>query len=88
MDVQTGQPYSAAVRREKFLQKRRCYERARYWDESGTNVRKRRLERSARQPGKKRAKTKTAQLTLDEVARSFGSETYRPTAKLALGHDE
>ena len=87
MDVETGEPLNAAVRRELFLQKRRNYERDRYWDEVRTNVRKRRLERSARQP-KKRGKKNVAQLTFDDLARSNASQTYRPTSKSLLGHDE
>ncbi len=86
VDSETGRPYCAAIRREQFLQKRISYERGRYWDEK-TNVRKMRLERSARQP-KKRAKVDIAQLKLDDVARSDASETYRPTSKLLFDHDE
>ena len=63
VSVETGQPYCATHQPERFLQKRRGYERARYWD-SKTRVRRRRLERSARERGKP---VKLVQLELQEV---------------------
>ncbi len=50
LSVKTGEPFCATRRREQFLQKRRSYENARYWN-SRTGVRVRRLQRSAKSRG-------------------------------------
>ena len=63
-NAETGEPCCIAQQRERFLLKRRRYERSRYWDPE-TRVRKRRLERSAREGDRPR---RPVQLTLDEVA--------------------
>ncbi len=63
-NAENGEPSCIAQQRERFLLKRRRYERSRYWDPE-TRVRKRRLERSAREGDRPR---RPVQLTLDDVA--------------------
>ena len=62
--VETGQLYSAACQHFKNLEKRKSYERRRYWDPR-TGIRVRRLERSARAGGKP-FKLKLRQLKLHD----------------------
>ena len=64
--VETGQLYSAARQHFKTLEKRKSYERRRYWDPR-TGIRVRRLERSARAGGKP-FKLKPRQLKLHDLA--------------------
>ena len=66
LHVETGEPYSAARQHHKHLEKRKIYERRRYWD-THTGVRVRRLERSARAGGKP-FKIKPLQLKLNNLA--------------------
>ena len=63
---ETGEPYSAACQQFKNLEKRKTYERRRYWDPR-TGIRVRRLERSARAGGKP-FKLKPRQLNLHDLA--------------------
>ena len=63
-NAETGEPCCIAQQRERFSLKRRRYERSRYWDPE-TRVRKRRLERSAREGGRPH---RPVQLMLDDVA--------------------
>ena len=51
VDKATGEPRDTQRVREGSLRARRAYERKRYWDPS-TKVRKRRLQRSAKQSGR------------------------------------
>ena len=60
----SGVPHCAAVDRELFVQRRRKYDRARYWAPA-KKVRKSRLARSARSG----RPPKPIQLKLDEVTR-------------------
>ena len=64
MNTVSGVPHCAAVDRELFVQRRRKYDRARYWDPA-KKVRKSRLARSARKSGRP---PKPIQLKLHEVA--------------------
>ena len=64
--AETGEPYSVAHQHFKRLEKRKIYERRRYWDPR-TGIRVRRLERSARASGKP-FKLKPRQLKLHEFA--------------------
>ena len=66
LNAETGEQYSAARQHVKHLEKRKSYERQRYWDPR-TGVRLRRLERSAREGGKP-FKLKPRQLKLHELA--------------------
>ena len=66
LHVETGEPYSAARQHYKHLEKRKSYERRRYWDPR-TGIRVRRLERSARAGGKP-FKIKPLQLKLHDLA--------------------
>ena len=66
LHAETGEPYSAARQHSKNLEKRKIYERRRYWDPR-TGVRVRRLERSARESGKP-FKLKPRQLKLHDLA--------------------
>ena len=66
MHAETGELYSAARQHLKHLEKRKIYERRRYWD-SRTGVRVRRLERSARDGGKP-FRLKPRQLKLHDLA--------------------
>jgi hypothetical protein len=66
LHVESGEPYSASRQHLKRLDKRKVYERCRYWD-SRTGVRVRRLERSARAGGKP-FKIKPLQLKLNDLA--------------------
>jgi hypothetical protein len=59
-----GEPHCTAPGRERFLQRRRRYDKVRYWDPA-KNVRKQRLERSARKSGRL---PKPVQMKLDELA--------------------
>ena len=61
MNSEMGEPHCPGHSRERFLQRRRRYERARYWDPS-TKGRKRRLARAARECGRL---PKLVQLQLD-----------------------
>ena len=63
---ETGEPYSAACQHFKNLEKRKTYERRRYWDPR-TGIRVRRLERSACAGGKP-FKLKPRQLKLHDLA--------------------
>ena len=63
IDADTGEPHNAKRLRERALRARREYERRRYWD-TGTEVRKRRLERSAKQSGRP---LRPVQLKLDSL---------------------
>ncbi len=63
VDAETEEPHCPERCREQFLQRRRTYERARYWCPR-TKVRKRRLERSARDGGRA---PQPMQLRLDDV---------------------
>ena len=63
VDAVTGEPRSAQRIRERALRARRAYERRRYWD-SSTDVRKQRLERSAKLSGKP---LRPVQLKLDAL---------------------
>ncbi len=60
----SGEPHCAANSRERFLQRRRCYDRVRYWDPT-KNTRKQRLQRSARKRGRL---PKPIQMKLGELA--------------------
>jgi len=60
----SGEPHCAAHSRERFAQRRRRYDRARYWDPT-KNVRKQRLERSARKNGRP---PRPVQMNLEELA--------------------
>ena len=73
--VETGDPYSAARQYFKHLEKRKSYERRRYWSPR-TGVRLRRLERSARAGGKP-FKLKPRQLKLHDLA----NECVQPVAE-------
>ena len=53
----TGEALSATGRRQRFKEKRRRYERSRYWDPS-TGVRQRRLQRSGGRRAVKLAQSK------------------------------
>ena len=64
VSVASGEPHCVAHSRERFLQRRRRYDKARYWDPA-KNVRKQRLERSARKSGRL---PKPIQIQLDEMA--------------------
>ena len=73
----TGKPRDADRAREKAAAARRAYDRKRYWDPK-TKVRKRRLQRSARERGRP---PRPMQLRLDDLlsgradaGRSDGSE--------------
>ena len=66
VNAETGEPYSAACQHLKHIEKRKIYERHRYWDPS-TGVRLRRLERSAREGGRP-FKIKPLQLKLHDLA--------------------
>ena len=59
----SGEPRCQADTRDRFVQRRRRYDRARYWDPK-KNVRKQRLARSARRSGRM---PKPIQATLDEL---------------------
>ena len=59
----SGEPRCQADTRDRFVQRRRRYDRARYWDPK-KNVRKQRLARSARKSGRL---PKPIQATLDEL---------------------
>ena len=61
----TGEPYSEARQHEKHLEKRKVYERRRYWNPN-TGVRVRRLNRSAHAGGKP-FKSKPLQLKLHHL---------------------
>ena len=65
LHVETGEPYSAARQHFKHLEKRKAYERHRYWDPR-TGVRVRRLQRSVRDGGKP-LKLKPRQLKLHDL---------------------
>ena len=71
----SGVPHYAAEDRELFVQRRRKYDRARYWNPA-KNVRKSRLARSARKSGRP---PKPIQLKLDEVA-----STAQPHSRQAV----
>ena len=64
VSVVSGDPHCNAHSRERFLQRRRRYDKARYWDPA-KNVRKQRLERSTRKSGQL---PKPIQIQLDEMA--------------------
>ena len=64
MNPVSGVPHCAAVDRDLFVQRRRKYERARYWDPA-KKARKSRLARSARKSGRP---PKPIQLKLNELA--------------------
>ena len=64
--AETGEPFSAARQHCKHLEKRKIYERRRYWDPR-TGIRVRRLERSARMSGKP-FKLKPLQLQLHDLS--------------------
>ena len=64
VDIASGEPHCAADTRERSVQRRRRYDRARYWDPM-KNVRKQRLALSARKSGRP---SKLIQLKLDELA--------------------
>ena len=59
----SGEPRGQADTRDRFVQRRRRYDRARYWDPK-KNVRKQRLARSARKSGRL---PKPIQATLEEL---------------------
>ena len=71
----SGVPHCAAEDRELFVQRRRKYERARYWDPA-KKVRKSRLARSARKSGRP---PKPIQLKLNELA-----STAQPHSRQAV----
>ena len=64
VNIASGEPHRAADSRERFLQWRRRYDKARYWDAAKT-VRKERLARSARKRGRS---PRPIQLRLDQLA--------------------
>ena len=66
LNAETGEQYSAARQHVKHLEKRKSYERKRYWDPR-TGVRLRRLQRSAREGGKP-FELKPLQLKLHDLA--------------------
>ena len=66
VNLASGEPHCAEDARERFLQRRRLYDRARYWDPK-KNVRKQRLVRSAH---KNSRPLKPVQLKLDGFATS------------------
>ena len=66
----SGEPHCAAHSRERFLLRRRLYDRARYWD-CTTNVREQRLERSARKSARP---PRPIQMKLDELPRVHRAE--------------
>ena len=61
MHLTSGEPRCQADTRDRFVQRRRRYDRARYWDPT-KSVRKQRLARSARKSGRP---PKPIQLKLD-----------------------
>ena len=63
VDAITGKPRDADRAREKAAGARRAYDRKRYWDPK-TKVRKRRLQRSARERGRP---PRPMQLRLDDL---------------------
>ena len=63
VNLASGEPHCAEDARERFVQHRRRYDRARYWDPK-KNVRKQRLARSTRRSGRM---PKPIQATLDEL---------------------
>ena len=68
LSEETGEPCSAARQHFTHLEKRKIYERRRYWDPR-TGIRIRRLERSARAGGKPfKIKIKQLQLKLHDLA--------------------
>lgn len=68
MNAESGEPFCTASHKEHFLQKRRAYERHRYWDPR-KGVRKRRLARSAKE---RRRPPKAVQSKLDEFSHPRG----------------
>ena len=67
LNAETMEPYSAARQHFKHLEKRKIYERRRYWDPR-TGIRIQRLERSARAGGKPfKIKIKQLQLKLHDL---------------------
>ena len=64
LNADTGEPYSEARQRLQRLEKRKVYERRRYWDPD-TGVRVKRLKRSAHASGKP-FKSKPLQLKLHD----------------------
>jgi hypothetical protein len=51
VNIASGEPHCAADTRERFVQRRRRYDIARYWNPT-KNARKQRLARSARKSGR------------------------------------
>ena len=74
VNLASGEPHCAEDARERFVQHRRRYDRARYWDPK-KNVRKQRLARSARKSGRL---PKPTQATLGELM--IGGPAPRQTA--------
>ena len=78
VSIDSGEPHCAPQSRARFLQRRRRYDHARYWDRA-THVRTRRLQRSARKSGRS---PKPVQTTLDELLRVHRTEEGTgPTVK-------
>ena len=63
IDQATGETFCSARSTQRARQRRRAYERARYWDLT-TKVRLKRLERAARESGRPR---RPVQLKLDQI---------------------
>ena len=79
MHGKTGEPYTAARQHLKHLEKRKIYERRRYWDPR-TGVRVRRLVRSAREGGKP-LKIKPLQLKLPDLVSACVQTVAAETAR-------
>ena len=78
VSIDSGEPHCAPQSRARFLQRRRRYDHARYWDRA-THVRTRRLQRSARKSGRS---PKPVQTILDELLRVHRTEAGTgPTVK-------
>ena len=72
MEASAKVPFSREAQRERFLQRRRLYERVRYWSMT-SGVRLRRLKRSARHGG--RSAAVSVQTTLEgDMARPVRSD--------------
>ena len=73
INLETGEAFLSAVEKQRHMQRRRAYERARYWNPS-TKVRLKRLERAARESGKPR---RPVQLKLDAMLRQEDASARR-----------
>ena len=79
VDTSTGNTHDADSAREKAARARRAYDRKRYWDVK-TKLRKRRLQRSARERGRP---LRPIQLRLDDFGSARGGSGWSETPERA-----